>query len=441
MKLSRHSKLVATVVGAASLAMIATGCSSSGGSDNGGSGGEQTITYWASNQGTSIANDKEVLTPVLKKFEKQSGVKVKLEVIGWADLQKRIQTAITSGVGPDVVNIGNTWAPTFQATGAFLPFGDSAMKAIGGADKFIPTALATGGAKGKTVTSVPLYGLAYGLYYNKKMFSDAGLTPPKTWEDMASDAKKLTDPSKGVYGMGLEAGSYTENVHFTFITAKQNGADLFDDSGKPTFTSDGVVNGVKRYLDLMQTDKVVSTADAQYTDGTEASADFAKGKVAMIVNQNNADSLLRSDGMDSSKYGVVPIPAPQGGQQVASGIQGINVSIFKNTKHKDAALKFVKFMTSKDTQSTLGKPYSSIPVITGVDPTFSDDADISKTFLNIYDNMSKPYPLVPLEGSFETNVGNALNNLFAQVATKGSVSKAQIKDALKTAQEKVASAG
>ncbi|HEY0260687.1 MAG TPA: extracellular solute-binding protein, partial [Lacisediminihabitans sp.] len=304
----------------------------------------------------------------------------------------------------------------------------------------VATALSTGGEEGKTVTSVPLYGLAYGLYYNKKMFSDAGLTAPTTWEEMVTDAQKLTNPSAGVYGMGLEAGSYTENVHFAFITAEQNGASLFKGT-KPDFTSSGAVDGVKRYVDLMQTDKVVNPSNAQYTNGTEASADFAKGKVAMIVNQDNADALLESNGMAASDYGVVPIPTVQGGEKVASGIQGINISVFKNTKHKDAALKFVKFMTSEATQSVLGKPYASIPVLKGVTPTFTTDATIAKTFSDIYNNMSKPYPLVPLEGAFETNVGNALNGLFATVATGGSVSSADVKAALQTAEDKTNAAG
>jgi len=201
------------------------------------------------------------------------------------------------------------------------------------------------------------------------------------------------------------------------------------------------VDGVKRYLDLMQTDKVVNPSNAQYTTGTEASADFAKGKVAMIVNQDNAGALLASDGMATSDYGVVAIPAPSGGKNISSGIQGINLSVFKNTKHKDAALKFVKFMTSASTQGVLGKPYASIPVLKGVDPTFTDDPTIAKTFSDIYNNASAPYPLVPLEGAFETNVGNALNSLFATVATGGSVSSADVKAALQTAEDKTNSAG
>jgi len=433
---SRRTKIGAVIAGAAAIALLATGCSSGGSGSSDASG--TTIKYWASNQGTSLANDKEVLTPVLKKFEKETGIKVDLEVVGWNNLQNRINTAVTSGAGPDVTNIGNTWAPYLQATGAFLPYDSANMKAIGGKDKFVATALATGGQEGKALTSVPLYGLAYGLYYNKKMFADAGLTPPTTWEEMVADAKKLTTPS--VWGMGLEAGSYTENVHFAFITASQNKASFFKGE-KADFTQDGAVDGVKRYLDLMQTDKVVDPSNAQYTTGTEASADFAKGKVAMIINQDNANALLESNGMKADAYGVVAIPAPVGGKKISSGIQGINISIYKNTKHKDAALKFVKYMTSAATQDVLGKPYVSIPVLKDVKPTFTDDPALAKTFQDIYNDASAPYPLVPLEGAFETNVGNAVNNLFATIATGGTVSTSDVKKALQTAEDKTNAAG
>jgi multiple sugar transport system permease protein len=217
------------------------------------------------------------------------------------------------------------------------------MTAIGGKDKFVEPALATGGAPGQDVTSVPLYGLAYGLYYNKAMFAQAGLKPPTTWEEMVAAAKKLTNPSRGVHGMALAAGSYTENVHFAFIDAAQNGAEWFDKDRKPTFTGDGNVQGVLRYLDLMQKDKVANTSNAQYDNGTKAVNDFATKKVAMILNQNNADNSIVANGMKSSEYGVVALPAPAGGQPVASHVAGINLSIFKNTKNKDGALEFVRF--------------------------------------------------------------------------------------------------
>jgi multiple sugar transport system substrate-binding protein len=285
---------------------------------------------------------------------------------------------------------------------------------------------------------VPLYGLAYGLYYNKAMFAEKGLNPPKTWDEMVSDAQKLTDSAKGVYGMSLAAGSYTENVHFAFINGSQNGAEWFDSSGKPTFAADGNVNGILRYLDLMQKDKVVNTSNAQYDNGTKSVNDFATKKVAMILNQNNAGNSITSNGMKDDEYGVVPFPAPQGGKAIATFPAGINMSILANTKNKDAALKFVNFMTSSETQQQLGKPFSTLPVLKGATPAFTTNADLAKTFQNIYENMSKPLPLVPAEDQYESTVGKAMNDMFAKIATGGTVSAADIKAAMQTAQDQVA---
>jgi multiple sugar transport system substrate-binding protein len=431
-------RVAATAMTVLGLAATMAGC---GGNDSGSGGDAKTLTYWASNQSPSLAEDKTNLAPVLKKFEDQTGIHVKLQVIGWPDLYSKILAATTSGQGPDVLNIGNTWAPSLQATGAFMPFGSKEFDAIGGKDKFVDAALKTGGAEGKDPTSVPYLGLAYGLYYNKKMFADAGLKPPTTWEELVSAAKKLTNPDKGVYGMAMEGGSYTEGVHFAFIFGQQQGADPFDSSGKPDFTSDGMVKGVKQYVDLMGANKVVNPSAAQYKNGPEAPGDFAKGKAAMLMSQNNADNTLQADGMKSSDYGVVAIPAPTGAQDTASFVAGINLSIFKNTKNSGGALKFVKFMTSKDTQATLDKPFTSLPVVKGGTVNFTDNPDEAKVFQSVLNTKAVPLPLVPAEAAYETNVGNAVNALVAQAATGKSVTDSDIKAALQEAQDKMASSG
>lgn len=429
---------------------LAFGLSACGGGDSksdsssaGNSGGSgATLTYWASNQGSSLDADKQILTPQLQKFEKETGIKVNMEVIGWNDLQTRIQTAVTSGQGPDVVNIGNTWAASLQATGAFLPFDDANMTAIGGKDKFVETALKTGGKEGEAPTSVPLYGLAYGLYYNKAMFKAAGLNPPTTWEEMVADAKKLTDPAKGQYGMSLAAGSYTENVHFAFINSQQNGGAFFDKDGKPTFDTDQNVQGILRYLDLMQKDKVVNLSNAQYDNGNKSIGDFAMKKTAMILNQNNANTTIDANGMKADEYAAVAFPAPAGSaNKTASHVAGINMSVFNNTKNKDAALKFVKFMTSPDTQTALDKPLTALPVLKDQKPVFTDDAEMAKTFQDIYNTKSQPLPLVPAEDQFEATVGKAMNAMFAKIAGGSTVTAADVKSALKEAQDQVAAAG
>src|SRR3954447_26403530 len=156
----------AAAVGAVtmSLALAASACGGGSSSSGGSNDSPKALTYWASNQGASIAVDKKVLQPELDKFEKQTGIKVKLEVVPWSDLLNRILTATTSGQGPDVLNIGNTWSASLQATGAFLPFDDAALDKVGGKSRFLGPSLAATGANGQPPVGVPLYGQAYGLY-------------------------------------------------------------------------------------------------------------------------------------------------------------------------------------------------------------------------------------------------------------------------------------
>ena len=259
----------------------------------GGSLSGQTITYWASNQGTSLDDDKKMLTPELTKFTQQTGIKVKLEVIGWADLLNRILAATTSGQGPDVLNIGNTWSASLQATGALLPWDDADLRRRSAARTGSrPAAIASAGAAGKDPAAVPLYSMAYGLYYNKKMFADAGIAnPPTTWDELVTDGKKLT--KDGHYGLAVEGGNGSENIHHAFVLAKQRGADWFDESGKPTFTAPQHVAAVKQYVDFIAKDKIAAKGDAEYAQN-QTITDFATGKAAMMMWQSAAPPSSRT---------------------------------------------------------------------------------------------------------------------------------------------------
>ncbi len=422
------------------LALAATATACGGGSSTNGSGGDsspKTLTYWASNQGSSIAVDQQVLGKELKKFQQQTGIKVKLEVIGWPDLLNRILAATTSGQGPDVLNIGNTWSASLQATGAFLPFDSTSMAAIGG-NRFTSSAVAAAGAAGKPPAAVPLYSLSYGLYWNKAEFKKAGISaPPTTWSQLIADGKKLT--TGGQYGLAMEGASYTENAHHAFIFGKQHGVNFFTADGKPQFNTPGAVAAVKQYIDLMATDKIASPSDAEY-DQNQSVTDFASGKAAMLLWQA-AGSSLKAHGMDPSKYGVAPIPFqtanPTASTKIDSMVAGINMAVFKNTKNRTGALKFVKFMTSTAEQKILNKAYGSIPPVVAAqnDPAFSTPE--LQTLRSVLGGSSAPMPQVADESQFETLVGTAMKSLFADAAAGKPVTTASVKAALTKAQQQM----
>ncbi|MDQ1724511.1 MAG: multiple sugar transport system substrate-binding protein [Frankiaceae bacterium] len=421
--------------------------SSSGGASASGATGDpmadkgQTLTYWASNQGTSLENDKAVLQPELDKFKAQTGITVNVEVVPWSDLLNRVLAATTSGQGPDVVNIGNTWSASVQATGAFLPFDDAAMAKIGGKDKFLAGSLSATGATGQPPTAVPIYSLAYGLYYNKKQFAAAGITaPPATWDEFTADAKKLTTASH--WALALEGGSKTENIHSAFMLSQQQGGSFFDAAGKATFDTPQNVAAIKQYVDFMQTDKIVNPSDGQYSKGTDALKDFATGVTSMVFWQAASGS-LKNFGMNDADIGVAPIPLPAtmpaGGKKITSMVAGINLGVFKNTKYQDAALKFVNFMTSTDEQMILNKTYGSLPSIQSAytDPAFQTPN--VTVFKDILANSAAPMPPVPAESQFETLVGTAMTNFMAEAATGKTVTADEIHQALAAAQAQVTS--
>ncbi|MFD8570295.1 ABC transporter substrate-binding protein [Streptomyces sp. NPDC057694] len=432
------SRIRATAVGAvtASLALAATACG--GGSSTGGGSNDspKTLTYWASNQGASIQVDKKVLQPELDKFEKQTGIKVKLEVVPWSDLLNRIMAATTSGQGPDVLNIGNTWSASLQATGALLPWDAKQFDKIGGKDRFVASALGSAGPEGKDPAAVPLYSMSYALYYNKKMFKDAGISkPPTTWDEVVADGKKIS--KNGKWGLGAEGSNLSNNIHQIFVMAKQRGTDWFTADGKPDFTSDGAVAAVKQYVDLMAKDKIIAPGNAEYAQNQSLS-DFSKGKTAMVLWQAAA-STFKSQGMSEDDYGVVPAPVPSGtpgtGNQVNSMVAGINIAVFKNTKNVEGASKFVKFMTSDAESKLLNKTYGSIPPVKAAqeDPAFE-----TSTTGVLKDTLAKsaaPLPQVAEESQFETAVGTAVKELFADAANGKAVTTESVKAALTKAQQ------
>ncbi|WP_326733879.1 ABC transporter substrate-binding protein [Streptomyces sp. NBC_01022] len=432
----RTIRAAAAVTLAISIAAGVTGCGGGTSAEGGSNDSPKTLTYWASNQGPSIEADKKILTPELKKFEEQTGIKVKLEVVPWADLLNRILAATTSGQGPDVLNIGNTWSASLQATGALLPWDKANFDAIGGRDRFVDSAVASAGAEGKDPSAVPLYSLAYALYYNKKSFADAGIDkPPATWDELVEDGKKLS--KNGKWGLGAEGSNLSNNIHQTFVLAQQHGADFFDAAGKPTFTSDGAVAAVKQYIDFMAKDKIVAPGNAEYAQN-QSLTDFAKGKTAMVLWQAAA-STFASQGMKPEEWGAAPVPVASGtpgqGKNINSMVAGINMAVFKNTKNIDGAKKFVKFMTSDAEQKLLNKTYGSIPPV----KTAQADAAFSAPDLAVLrDTLAKsaaPLPQVPNESQFETAVGTAVKELWADAAAGRPVTTESVKARLEKAQQ------
>ncbi|MFC3893879.1 ABC transporter substrate-binding protein [Lentzea rhizosphaerae] len=435
------ARFLAVILAAASAAAALTGCQASSGAN----ANPKVLTYWASQQSPSLDRDKQILEPELRRFTERTGLKVELEVIPFTDLLKRILTATTSGKGPDVVNIGNTWTPSLQATGALLEWDGAMMAKIGGADRFEKVALETASAEGTTPVAVPLYTKVFQLYYNKKLFAEAGVDkPPATWTDLVDAGKKLTKDTTGdgkpdQWGLGLRGQAYTTALHYAYILGSARGARYFTD-GKPAFDSAEAVSGIEQYLSWMGKDKIVNPSDAENADWADVYEAFSKDRVAMMLVQTLGQT-LKDYGLSEDRYGVAPVPAvTPGGKDVASFLGGTNVAIFKNTDNLDGATELVRFLTSVGEQTVLNTAYGTIPPVKDAgDAAFqTDEAKVARQTMA---DRAIPLPRVAQEAQFETLVGNAVTSWLAATATGKQPSAEQIRSELASLSQRVASGG
>ncbi|MFE7099102.1 ABC transporter substrate-binding protein [Streptomyces erythrochromogenes] len=441
----RRSTATATAAAVTVAALLATATGCGGGTTDGAGSNSapRELTYWASNQGADTAADQAALGPELKKFEERTGIKVKLEVIPWSDLLNRILAATASGQGPDVLNIGNTWSASLQATGALLPWNAENFDAIGGRDRFVASAIGSAGAAGQDPAAVPLYSMAYALYYNKKMFQEAGIEkPPATWDELVETGRRISDGGRsGTWALGVEGANLANNIHQVFVLSRQHGGSFFDAAGKPTFDTPANVAAVKSYVDLMAEARIVAPGNAEY-DKNQSLQDFAGGRTAMVLWQSAATS-FKAHGMKEGDWGTAPVPVPAGaspgtGTGVNSMVAGINMAVFKNTDNLDGALKFVGFMTSDEEQKILNRAYGSIPPVKAAqsDPAFADqDLTVLRDTLA---TSAAPLPQVPEESQFETTVGTAVKELFADAAAGRPVTAESVRAKLAKAQQQMA---
>lgn len=438
-------RLRATVGAPVAAALVAGMLSACAGGPSAG-GDPKVLTYWASQQSPSVQQDKAILEPELAAFTRQTGIQVKLEVIPFTELLNKILTATTSGRGPDVLNIGNTWTPSLQATGALLEWDDAMMKKLGGSSRFSPAALATTGVEGQTPAAVPLYNKVYQLYYNKKMFAAAGITrPPATWSEFVAVGKKLTKDTNGdgqpdQWGLSLRGQAPTNAAHYAFILASARGAQFFP-GGKPAFDAPPAVEGVQQYLDWMGKDRIVNPSDAENADWANVYEAFAGNKAGMILAQTLGKTLSTYKLTDDD-YGVAPMPAPDepGAPDVASFVGGTNVAVFKDTGNLDGALSLVQYLTSAKEQATLNTAFGTIPVVNDAKGGALQTPEV-RIAQETVKNRAVPMPRVPQESQFETLLGKDVVNWLARTATGQQPSVSEISAALKAAAGKVSAGG
>ncbi|MFF9347534.1 extracellular solute-binding protein [Streptomyces sp. NPDC014734] len=340
----------------AALALAATAC---GGDDESGgtskSSGELsgTVTWWDT---STAGSEDKVFRKLAEGFTKQHPkVHVKYVNVPFGDAQNKFKNAAQSGSdAPDVIRSEVAWTPEFADLGYLAPLDGTA--ALKNPDDFLKQAAASTKYKDKTY-AVPQVIDSMGIFYNKKIFKEAGVEVPRTVDELKSVAKKIKDKT-GNTGMYLRG----DDAYWFLSFLYGEGGDMVDASNQSvTIDNPKGVAAMKVVKDLV--DSGAAKTDA--TDGWEnMQASFKDGKVAMIINGPwaVADTYAGKEFKDKANLGVAPVPAGSAAQGAPQG--GHNLAVYAGSKNLDASYAFVEYMTSAETQAEVTKELSLLPTRT-----------------------------------------------------------------------------
>ncbi|WP_457965183.1 sugar ABC transporter substrate-binding protein [Arthrobacter sp. D1-29] len=344
--------------------------------------GELRFAMW--NQAQS-----EVMKTIVADFNKTNpNIKVNVEVTPFDNYWTKLQTEASSGNQPDVFWMNGPNFQLYASNGQLEPLDD----VIDG-NKIDPANYPESLNKLYSYEDkqygVPKDFDTVGLWYNKKIFDQAGETYPAdnwTWEDYKSTAKRISDKLKdqGIYGTAIRAGD-AQMTYYNSIP-QAGGFVISEDQKKSGYDDPNTIKGLKLFADLMADG---SAPTAQQLTDTRGDKWFASGRAAMIWGAS-----FEAPVFSAIKDDIQVVPLPRDSKQ-ATVIHGLAHVISANSKSKAAAKTFLAYLGSKEASETWSKSGTVIPSFKG-----SQDAYLAsnpqwnlQVFLDAAENYAVPYPV------------------------------------------------
>ncbi len=318
---------------AISFAMLLSACGNSEKSSSQGKNGEKVLRFATWDTGESLKYQQDIA----KKFEKANpGVKVQVEA--YADgFEDKLAASFGAKNPPDVMYMWNypDYYKSLEPLDDYVNK-DSSFKTT--FDDFYTNIVNYHKFKNTT------YGFPVGfttrvIYYNKKLFQEAGVPLPTsgwTWEQFSDAAKKLSNPEKKQYGFVL---SSKKNSYAFQEYVWSNGSSFISPDGKKV---DGYMNSSKTKEILNGFQHMIDENSAIVSDKVTES--FKSGKIAMIENGIWPLEDFKKAGMD---FGTAEIPSFHG-QPSKGVIHSAGIAMAKDSKEKDLAWKFIKYFVSAE---------------------------------------------------------------------------------------------
>ncbi|WP_141336576.1 MULTISPECIES: ABC transporter substrate-binding protein [unclassified Paenibacillus] len=398
----------------------------------------EEISFW------SWSPEDSVWQELIKAFnDKYPNIKVNYVRTPSADYEKKIQVAIQGGEVPDVMAFQN--GPMIKNYSPILePLAPLAEQSLGKdwEKNFKPTPLES--AKKNEYKTIPT-GVAVTpfLSYDVDLFNKVGAKPPKTYEELKQAVKKFEDAKlPGIIPrLGFAGGksATVTDLFYTLVNQIAPGKLYEADAGKVKFTDPEFIQATQAfkqfYTDhLFQDGNLTTKYDPDLRDMYEQKRQLPMILVGawIMTDVANKDGLHIGD----RTFGLIPVPTIDGGKTSVLINGDVPLGISKDSKHKDAAWKFVEFMATGEYQTILSKSLQFLPVKEGLSMDTSRlTTDIEKQSVDVILN-SLTNDVGGIRFLDNASIEQALFKNLQQVAT-GAVSPEQAMAEVQKASEAV----
>lgn len=288
---------------------------------------------------------QSTLQEIINDFEKENP-EIKVKFTNVPDAGTVLKTRISSGDIPDVINVFPQNAD-FQEWAKNDIFADLTQAEYlsnlseGAADPY---------AINDKIYSIPLTSNAWGFFYNKTKFAELGLEVPNTWADFEALVQNIQDKEEVPFALSLtQADAWTLNGYHQLAWATTTGGftaanDALVRSPKGSIqVGNSDFDQVADQLDLLSGTGQKNANGATYDDAVAA---FAKEKALIFPNGIWALPAVQNQN-PTFEIGMFAYPGQKEDEQMTVGAADLALSIAESSKNKDAANKFIEYMTTK----------------------------------------------------------------------------------------------
>ena len=368
-----------------------------------------TWTFWATPENIAFFN--ETVSAFQTAFPE---VKVQGTQIPGV-YEDAIFTLVSGGTPPDAMETTRPTATGWAVKGISTALDPYLSRGGFKEGDYYPTAVSPWKVNGK-LYALPREVDNWTLWYNKKLFAEAGIKPPDeswTWDTLVANGQRLTKREGGLTQAAFAPGGFNNKLFVAL--GLQNGTKLQDRETLPTkllMDQPAFADAMQWMADLMNKQHIAPTQD-EIKQGGNSQMLFSSGKLAMWFGEASAAARY-APAIKDFDYDVA---APLKGKQMGTWLGGACHTISRDGKQKEAAAQYLLFMAGPEGIKLLAKYAFGVPAVKSV---ANSDLFLKQpgppankaAWLKAFDYGSGP-PMTPVW----TDVEAALNAELAQTWT------------------------